>query len=322
MKAFQVLLYYQFVAIEDHEQFVADHLALCRSLGLLGRILVAPEGINGTVSGTVEACQAYMDALHADPRFANMPFKIDEADGHVFQKLFVRARPEIIALGGEVNMERRGGYLKPAEFLKAMEEPGVIILDGRNNYESDMGHFEGALCPDVRNFRDFREWILEHLSAHRSDRILTYCTGGIRCEKLTAWMVQEGFEDVWQLDGGIVTYGYDDEAKGARFDGSCYVFDDRVGVPINRSGGAKVLTKCYHCGVESERFVNCANVECNLLHAVCSDCEARMDCCCSEQCMASPFQRIGPGRLAKKAELPARRSASRRFSAVRGSAGG
>ncbi|MBL8041083.1 MAG: rhodanese-related sulfurtransferase [Chthonomonas sp.] len=310
---YRVLLYYYFVRIDDHDSFAREHLELCRTLNLLGRIIVAPEGINGTVSGKAADCEAYMRALHEDPRFAAMPFKIDEADDHVFQKIFVRARPEIIALGEQVSMEKRGGYLSPAEFLHAIQDEDVILLDGRNNYETDIGRFKGAICPNLDNFRDFPAWILENLGPHRKKRIVTYCTGGIRCEKLTAWMVKEGFEDVWQLDGGIVTYGYDPAVRGEAFEGQCYVFDDRVGVPINRANDAAIITKCLHCGCLCEVYINCPNVECNALHASCPSCQEKMAGCCSEECRQAPCLRYGPGRLANKAELPARKPAPRNY---------
>lgn len=292
--AFEVLLYYFFGLVENHEDYTKRHLEFCASLGLKGRILVAPEGINGTCSGPVESTLKYREQLEQD--FPGIVFKIDPSEGHVFQKLFVRARPEIISLGVPVSVEDTGGYLSPKEWREAMADPNTILLDGRNAYESDIGRFEGAICPDVNNFRDFPAWIEENLADKKDAKILSYCTGGIRCEKLTAWMKAAGFKDVWQLDGGIVTYGKDPDTKGEGFEGQCYVFDERIGVPIGPPTEEKVLTHCIECGAVSTRLVNCTNVECNVMMTLCEECAKDGDVC-SEECRNAPFHRDRHGRL-------------------------
>ncbi|MBA3726092.1 MAG: rhodanese-related sulfurtransferase, partial [Armatimonadetes bacterium] len=203
---FRVLLYYKFVPIEDHVDFARAHLDLCFSLGMRGRILIAPEGINGTASGTADNADRYMCALHSDVRFADMEFKVGSAEEHAFKKLFVRARSEIIGLGIPVDMSRTGSSLTPKEFKEALSDPDAIILDGRNDYEHVLGRFRKALTSDVENFRDFPKWIEENLSVFKNRRIVTYCTGGIRCEKLNAYLLGRGFSNVSQLAGGIVSY--------------------------------------------------------------------------------------------------------------------
>ncbi len=285
---FQVLLYYKYVRIDDSDDFMNAHRELCERLGLLGRILIAEEGINGTVSGETAATEEYMASMHADPQFADMEFKIDPADAHVFPKLLIKVREEIVTIdlgNDDVNPnETTGKRLSPAEFLAAMQEEDVIVLDGRNDYESALGRFKGAVCPEVEHFREFPDWIREHLADAKDKKILTYCTGGIRCEKLSGFLLKEGFEDVSQLDGGIVTYGKDEEVQGANFDGQCYVFDQRIGVEVNRSGGKEIIARCKHCGEPSERYVNCAHKPCNAQTFICEKCEASFGRYCGEPC--------------------------------------
>ncbi|MFC4767599.1 rhodanese-related sulfurtransferase [Effusibacillus consociatus] len=291
-KPYRVLLYYKYVRIEDPVEYAQQHLQFCKDLGLKGRILVAEEGINGTVSGTVEQTETYMEEIRKDPRFADMVFKIDEADGHAFKKMFVRPRKELVTFRLEEDIDPNqltGKYLSPKEFYEALQDPDVIVLDGRNDYEYDIGHFRGAIRPEVESFREFPEWIRENLSQYKDKKILTYCTGGIRCEKLSGFLLKEGFKDVAQLHGGIVTYGKDPEVKGQLFDGKCYVFDERIAVPINQVEEV-IVGKCHHCGVPAEKYINCAEDFCHLQHIVCPECEEKFQGYCSEECRSKVAQ--------------------------------
>jgi UPF0176 protein len=284
------LLYYQYVKIENPEEFTAEHLAFCKELGLLGRILVADEGINGTVSGTVEQTEQYMKKMHADPRFADMVFKIDEEDEHAFQKMHVRYRPELVnlQLDEDINPhELTGKYLEPKEFYEQMQDDNTLVIDARNDYEYDVGHFRGAIRPDIRTFRELPEWIKENKEMLDGKKILTYCTGGIRCEKFSGWLVREGFEDVSQLHGGIVTYGKDPEVKGQLWDGQCYVFDKRLTVPVNRVEHV-VVGKDYFSGESCERYVNCANPECNKQIICSEENEHKYMRGCTHECRVTP----------------------------------
>lgn len=284
---FLVLLYYLYTDIADPEQYRDQQRALCEKLGLLGRIIVAKEGINGTVSGPRAACESYMKAMHAAPLTAAMTFKIDEEQDHVFPKLSVKARSEIVTLGlGTEDIspnEFTGHHLTPSEWKQQMADPDAVILDARNDYEFDLGHFKGAIRPDIGNFKELPEWIKEHRKELDGKKILTYCTGGIRCEKFSGYLVKEGFNDVNQLLGGIVEYGKDPEARGENYDGECYVFDQRVGVPINHVNPSTV-SHCIHCGEKSARYVNCAYAPCNDQHFCCENCEPQSGRYCSDAC--------------------------------------
>lgn len=175
---YRVLLYYKYVHIDNSEQFAADHLKFCKELGLKGRILVASEGINGTVSGTVEQTERYMNEMKNDPRFEDMVFKIDEAEGHAFKKMHVRHRDELVTLRLEDDIdpnELTGRYLEPKEFYEAMQQEDTIVVDARNDYEYDLGHFRGAIRPDIKAFRELPEWIQNNKEKLEGKKILTYC---------------------------------------------------------------------------------------------------------------------------------------------------
>lgn len=286
-KDYRILLYYKFVQIPDPEQFTAEHLQYCKDLGVKGRILIAAEGINGTLSGTVEQTEKYMNDLKANPLFSDIVFKIDEADGHAFKKIFVRYRKELVTFRYEKPLDPNvigGKRLSPKEWHELLQRDDVVVIDGRNDYEYDIGHFRGAIRPEVKSFREFPEWIRNNLSEYKDKKVLTYCTGGIRCEKLTGFLIHEGFQDVNQLEGGIVTYGKDPEVQGHLWDGKCYVFDERISVPINRTEEDVVIAKCHHCGKTEDRYINCANPVCNKQHVCCTDCEEEHQSFCSDEC--------------------------------------
>ena len=292
MNQYQTLLYYCYSPIENAPEFAEQHLEFCKSLGLVGRIIVADEGLNGTVSGTKEACKAYMDAVHADPRFAKTDFKIDEVPEPSFIKMHCRYKPEIVHSGLrdpqyiDPNKET-GIHLEPKDFMEMKDRDDVVILDVRSNYEHQVGRFKNAVTLDIDNFREFPEKIKE-LEQFKDKKILTYCTGGIKCEKASALLLKEGFPEVYQLHGGIIKYGK--EAGGKDFEGQCYVFDNRVTVDINQVN-PKVISTCLNCGTVTSKMINCANPECNEHFTQCDDCGWQLDGCCSPTCQEHPRKR-------------------------------
>lgn len=285
---FQILLYYFYTEIPDPERYLEEHLELCQRLKLRGRILIAGEGLNGTVSGEYADTEEYMRVLAEDPKTAGISFKIDEAPAHAFPRLNVKVAPEVVTLGlGDDDFspnEVTGQHLQPEEWRAMMKEEDVVLLDARNDYEWELGRFEGAILPEVASFRELPGWVRRHREQLEGKKILTYCTGGIRCEKFSGFLRREGFEEVFQLDGGIVTYGKDPEVQGEGFEGSCYVFDDRIGVEVNRTEGKQVVARCVHCGQRSDRYVNCAWTRCNAQHFCCETCEPRSRRFCDRAC--------------------------------------
>jgi UPF0176 protein len=284
-----VLLYYCYTPIENPEQFREEHHRLCLRLNLLGRIIVASEGLNGTVSGRRADCEEYMRLVKADPRFTTLEFKIEEASAHTFQKLHVRVKSEIVHVGLPhiKPYERTGIHLSPEEFRDLKNQEDVVVLDVRSDYEHQLGRFKNAVTLDIENFREFPEKV-EELEQYKGKKILTYCTGGIKCEKASAFLLEQGFENVYQLHGGIIKYGL--EAGGEDFDGKCYVFDGRVAVDVN-SVNPTVISNCHHCHTPSDRMVNCANPHCNAHVPLCEACAEQLDGACSTTCQEHPDKR-------------------------------
>jgi UPF0176 protein len=205
-----VLAYYHYTRIEDAETYAPQHLAYCKSLKIRGRIYIAHEGINGTISGTRQACEQYMADLKADPRFEKIEFKIDEVAEHAFQRMHCRYKTEIVHSGlRDPNYidptKETGKHLKGEEFLKLKDQEDVVIIDVRSNYETRLGKFKNAITLDIENFREFPEKIAE-LEQFKDKKVITCCTGGIKCEKASALLIKEGFKDVYQLHNGIIGY--------------------------------------------------------------------------------------------------------------------
>ncbi len=292
-KDYRVLLYYKYQEIEDPETFVQEHLRFTKSIGLRGRILVSSEGINGTVSGTVEQTEKYKEYLHSLPGFEDVWFKEDEADDYAHAKMFVRHREEIVSLNLEDDidpLELTGEYLDPKSFREALLDEDTIVLDTRNDYEYELGHFKGAVKPDIRNFRELPQWVIDNKEKFMDKRVVVYCTGGVRCEKFSGWMIREGFKDVGQLNGGIDTYGKDSEVRGDLWEGKMYVFDERISVPINQVDPT-VIGRDHFDGEPCERYVNCANPECNRQIFASEENEAKYVRGCSAECRRHPRNR-------------------------------
>lgn len=296
MKPFQTLLYYKYTRIPNAEEFAKQHLEFCERLGVVGRIIVAEEGLNGTISGTVVQCKKYMDHVRSNPLFEGIEFKIDEVDVPSFERLYVRFKPEIVhsSLRGIKNVdpnEVTGIHLKPHEVLEMTERDDVVFLDVRSNYESNVGRFKNAIAMDIDNFRDFPERLKE-IENLKDKTVVTYCTGGIKCEKASGFLLKNGFKNVYQVDGGIVKYAK--ETGGKNFDGKLYVFDNRVVVDVN-TVNPEIISTCKICGTKSAHMVNCANAECNEHFVLCEECGWKMEGCCSEACMKAPGKRAYDG---------------------------
>ncbi len=299
MKPYKSLLFYKYIRIQDAEQFAADHLFLCKSIGIKGRIIVAEEGINGTVSGTTKQCEEYMDLLHSDNRFADMQFKLHEVEKPSFSKIFVRYKKEIVNFNQpQVDVWKQAGkYMKPEEFLLEKDAEDVVLLDVRNEIEWEVGRFKNAVTLPITHFRDL-SGCLPHINKYKDKKVIAYCTGGIRCEKATAFLLQNGFKDVHHLHGGIIEYGK--QAGGKDFEGKCYVFDERLAVDINEVNPT-VISKCFRCGVLSARLINCSNPECNNHFVICDECGWKYNGACSDECSSHPRSRpyVGTGYYVK-----------------------
>ncbi|MBW4062153.1 rhodanese-related sulfurtransferase [Candidatus Saccharibacteria bacterium] len=271
---YTVLLYYNYVTLPDPEAERVWQRQLCEQLDLKGRILLATEGINGTVAGSKSATDDYMAAMASHAQFATTEFKIDTYDKMPFPRLSIKVRPEIVTLGVNVDPAATAPKLTAEQFNELITDPNMVLFDARNNYESAIGKFKGALTPDISLFKDFPE-ALDDYEDLKDKTIITYCTGGIRCEKASALMLQRGFSKVYQLDGGIIKYAQK-YPEGA-FEGNCFVFDERMSVAF--SDDPEVLSNCVFCEAPTSHYQNCANPRCHKLMLVCEDCTQTTKTC-------------------------------------------
>jgi len=262
---YHVLLYYHYTRIHDVEKEVTDHRAFCKQREIFGRVYFTEEGVNGTVSGSYEAIKAYKAMMENHPLYQGITFKESTAEEHAFHYLRIKYKKELVNLSLEDDVDPKvltGNYLKPEEFVSYIDDPNTIIIDARNDYESKMGYFKGALKPRIRTFRELPNWVRDHKDELEGKTIVAYCTGGVRCEKFTGWLKREGFEDVHQLHGGIQTYGDSDQTLGKYWEGTMYVFDDRISVPINKVKPT-IVGKDQYTGETCNRMFNCGNPQCN-----------------------------------------------------------
>lgn len=223
--------FYHFASLPDYLERADAWRAECKQLGLKGTILVAEEGINASLSGEVEALDAFLASLTSDKRFAGMPHKLNHADEHPFKRMLVRLKKEIIKMGMPLGLDtKRGDYLEGEAWDKLISDPETIVVDTRNDYEVALGTFEKALDPQTFSFSQFPEWVEKNLDAKKHKKVAMFCTGGIRCEKSTAYLKAKGFDEVYHLKGGILQYLADTKNKNGKWKGECYVFDDRVAV--------------------------------------------------------------------------------------------
>lgn len=287
----EVILYYYFHPIEDPEIFCRDHKQFLKELGVKGRVYVSSEGINGTLAGTVVQIAQYKEYLTGIEGFENTEFKSDIEDEVPFARLTCKVREEIVAIHySGLDPKEGGNYLAPNEWRRVLESrDDFVMIDVRNNYESRIGHFKGAIQPDVENFYDFPKWLDEaEKEIPKEKKVLMYCTGGIRCEKFSVLMKQRGWQDVNQLHGGILTYAK--EEGGEHFEGKCFVFDDRLVVPVNKENLAPVA-RCEITGKPADSYINCANMECNKLFVCSEEGAEKMEGCCSEECKSNEYRR-------------------------------
>lgn len=289
----QILLYYKYTSIENPDELAAAQRVLMEKFNLKCRIIVAKEGINGTLEGLTGDTEEYTRIMRQDPRFADIDFKRSVGTGSAFPKISVKVRPEIVSLHlGESDfspVETTGKYLKPEElheWIAGGKE--FYIVDMRNDYEHKVGHFANSILPPLKNFRDLPA-VLPELENLKNKTVLTVCTGGVRCEKASGFLVKNGFNDVYQLYGGIVTYM--EKYPNEDFKGTLYVFDGRVTMGFNVDDPKhEIVGVCELCGVTTENYIDCAYIHCRgRRHILCCDaCRATQGGYCSEECRANP----------------------------------
>ena len=281
------LSFYQYAHIGNPQLF-RDHLFLVWDrLEVLGRIYVAKEGINAQLSVPAPRFEAFKAHLDSIDFLEGIRLNIAvEQDLKSFLKLTIKVRDKIVADGLEddsFDVTQKGKHVNAEEFNQLLADPNTVCVDMRNHYESEIGHFKGAVTPDVDTFRESLPIIEEDLSEHKKDKkLLMYCTGGIRCEKASAYLKHKGFENVYQLEGGIIEYTRQvkDKALENKFIGKNFVFDERRGERITE----EIIAQCHQCGAACDTHVNCANEACHLLFIQCEACGEKMQSCCSDPC--------------------------------------
>ncbi|HEY5695831.1 MAG TPA: rhodanese-related sulfurtransferase [Candidatus Saccharimonadales bacterium] len=280
----KILLYYKFTPIKDPQVVKLWQKALCESLNLRGRILVSPHGLNGTVGGEIDDLKKYIKATKEFEGFKGTVFKWSDGGREDFPRMSVKAKKEIVAFDAadELRVDENGvvgggTHLKPEAVDELVKERGndVVFFDGRNAYEAKIGKFKNAIVPNTRTSRDFIKELESGIYDDIKDKpIVTYCTGGVRCEILSSLMKNRGFKEVYQIDGGIVKYG---EAYGddGLWEGSLHVFDNRMKVDF--SDHTKTVGTCIHCGSPTNNYENCALASCNDLVLICLNCKQNAD---------------------------------------------
>ncbi|AZI56239.1 rhodanese-related sulfurtransferase [Epilithonimonas vandammei] len=281
------LSFYAYAKIEDPKKFRDDLFIAWNALDALGRIYVAHEGINAQMSVPAENFEAFRDTLEVYDFMKGIRLNVAvEQDNHSFLKLTIKVRNKIVADGlndETFDVTNKGIHLKAQEFNNMLKDPNTIVVDFRNHYESEVGHFEGAITPDVENFRESLPIINEQLQDFKEDKnLLMYCTGGIRCEKASAYFKHQGFKNVYQLEGGIIEYTRQIKKENieSKFIGKNFVFDHRLGERITDD----IIAQCHQCGKPCDNHTNCANDACHLLFIQCDECKAIMENTCSTEC--------------------------------------
>lgn len=290
MNKYKVISFYKYVNIEDPEAFLKQHLNWCLENGIKGKVYLAKEGISGSIFGDDEVISKYKNHLKSYKIFEDVWFKETSTDQIAFNKMHVRVKAEIVNSGlTETSLEHTAPKLTPEQLLKLYDDKkDFVIVDARNWYESKIGKFRNAITPQITHFREWPK-VVESLSEFKDKTIVTYCTGGIRCEKASAYMREQGFKDVYQIDGGILNYIQ--KFPDTYWEGGMFVFDDRRVFEPNTKEELKYTANCHFCGKPTSYHINCHNIDCDKIIVCCHDCKVENQYCCSDECRASENKR-------------------------------
>jgi UPF0176 protein len=277
--------FYRYVILDDVEALRDELYVRWAEFGILGRIYIAREGINAQISVPEHHWDSFVEDLNGDTRFSEMTFKVAVEDFESFYKLMIKVREKIVADGlsdDAYDVTDVGTHLDPETFHELVSDENTVCVDMRNHYESEIGHFKGAVCPDADTFSDELPMVRDMLKEHEGKKVLLYCTGGIRCEKASAYLKSEGFPDVNQLHGGIIAYAHWARTNYVKpkFIGKNFVFDARIGERISD----EVISDCHQCGESCDTHTNCKNDDCHLLFIQCVACSEKMAGCCTPRC--------------------------------------
>ncbi len=290
MNKCKVISFYKYVDVENPESLAKEHLDWCLANGVRGKVYLAKEGISGSVFGDDEVTGKYKSHLKSYKIFEDVWFKETPTDQVAFNKMHVRVKNEIVNSGlHDTKLEHTAPKLTPEQLLKFYEDKkDFVIVDARNWYESKIGKFKNAITPQITHFREWPK-VVESLSEYKDKTIVTYCTGGIRCEKASAYMREQGFKDVYQIDGGILNYIQ--QFPDTYWEGGMFVFDDRRVFEPNTKEELKYTSNCHFCGKPTSYHINCHNIDCDKIIVCCHDCKIENEYCCSDECRSSKNKR-------------------------------
>ncbi|MDF2576786.1 MAG: hypothetical protein K0S74_270 [Chlamydiales bacterium] len=315
-KVYYVLAYYKFVSVTNPHQLVNQHHAFFKGRDATARIYISEQGINGQMSAEKNDAEAYMSWLRSLPEFEDIEFKIHTHHENVFPRVTVKYRKQLVAFDVDVDMSLIGEHISSNKWREMLQhEQNKIVIDVRNEYEWKVGHFEGSELPSCDLFRDFPAYTqrLKENIDPKNTKVMMCCTGGIRCEIYSAYLKQQGFDHVYQLQGGIIKYGLEqkDPEQDDLWKGKLFVFDDRLTVPIHgnmeQEDKHAVIGECLHCKEACDLYYNCANAACNQLFICCPECVKQFMGCCCEECSSSPklraYQQQGPHKPFRRKHL-------------------
>lgn len=284
----RTLSFYRYVSISDTQLFRDSLYQAWYKLDCFGRIYIAHEGINAQMSVPEHNLEAFLDMLSSYKELENVPIKYAvEDNGKSFYKLTVKVRPRIVADGldnSSYDITKVGKHLEAIEFHQALNDDNTVVIDMRNHYESEIGKFDKAYCPDANTFKDAIHMVAQKFNDEKDRKILLYCTGGIRCEKASSFLIHQGFSNVFQLSGGIIEYAQQVKKHQlpSKFIGKNFVFDERLGESID----GQVISHCHQCGKPCDTHTNCANNDCHMLFLQCEECRQQYEGCCSHDCQS------------------------------------
>lgn len=276
------IIFYKYIELSGLEDLGKSLYELCSALYIKGRILIAKEGINGCVTGDDDKIQEFIKEMKSRQEFSDIDFKPGFTSSHNFKKLVVRIRNEIVTSALNVNLENRGSYIEARELKNQLDRnDDIILLDVRNDYEYRIGRFKSAVNPKIKTFREFSKAV-SRLSHLKNKKIVTYCTGGVRCEKASAYLKEQGFKYVQQLHGGIIKYGL--EVGSDHWEGKCFVFDTRGAIDIDPKKQLDPVSQCELCNIPCADYHNCQVTECDKRYISCENCYELLKGCCSKKC--------------------------------------
>ena len=286
--------FYRYINIDEPQALRDELYKEWFALRILGRVYLAAEGINAQISVPEPHWDQFLETLNSRGVLAKMPLKHAVQEGQSFFKLAIRVKQELVAYNipfNQYDMNHVGEHVNAVEFNEALDNPDSIAVDMRNYYESEVGQFKTAIIPDVETSRDLLPQVRHLLKGQEEKEVLLYCTGGIRCEKASAYLLHHGFKNVKQLNGGIIQYAHDirEQQLDSKFIGSNFVFDDRLEERIT----ADIIGVCHQCGTACDSHTDCMNQACHILFIQCPDCKAVYNGCCSPECQefaALPFE--------------------------------